>query len=274
MTSNPHSAVSSPPEPSVLLECDGPVATVTLNRPEKLNAFTVAMADGLGTVLERLAADQSIRAVIITGAGRAFCAGADLEELRRVANEKDLDHGLRLVGAAHRFHAAIRGAPWIAICALNGVAAGGGANLALGCDLRIASDTARIGQVFARLGLHPDWGGSFFLPRLVGTSRALELFLSAELVDAGRLLDYGLVNRVVPAARLMIEARAWADRVAAAPPLAVRLIKQSVYRSTDASLTEMLDLELDAQRQLFASGDFAEGLAAFLEKRPPRFGGH
>ncbi|HWO90005.1 MAG TPA: enoyl-CoA hydratase-related protein [Gemmatimonadales bacterium] len=259
---------------AVRVQVEGPVATLTLNRPEKLNAFTVAMAAQLGDELERLAADHSLRAVIITGEGRAFCAGADLEELKRVMEQRDLEYGLKLVGAAHRFHAAIRSAPWIAICAINGVAAGGGANLALGCDLRIASDTAKIGQVFARIGLHPDWGGSFFLPRMVGTARALELFLSAELVDSGKLLDYGLVNRVVPASRLMVEARAWADRVAAAPPLAARLIKQAVYRSADASLTEMLDFELEAQRRLFASGDFAEGLTAFLEKRSPRFGAH
>jgi 2-(1,2-epoxy-1,2-dihydrophenyl)acetyl-CoA isomerase len=167
----------------------------------------------------------------------------------------------------------MRAAPQPVLCALNGVAAGGGANLALACDLRIAGNDARLGQVFAKIGLHPDWGATYFLPRLVGTARAMELFLDAELVPAERLLALGLVNRVVPAERLQEEARAWAGRIAAAPPLAVARMKQAVYRSERASLDEMLTYELDAQLACFESGDFTEGLEAFRAKRAPHFTG-
>jgi len=252
---------------------EGHVATVTLNRPDKLNAFTVAMADELRDALRLVTGSDEVRCVVLTGAGRAFCAGADIAVLQDVHDRRDEALARRLVDGSREVHRLIREAPQPVLCALNGVAAGGGANLALGCDLRIAADTARIGQVFAKLGLHPDWGGTSFLPRLVGTAKALELFLSAELVEAPRLLALGLVNRVVPAADLAAEARAWADRIAAAPPLAVRRLKRGVYAAERASLEQMLDHELDAQLALFGSDDFTEGLAAFRAKREPHFTG-
>jgi 2-(1,2-epoxy-1,2-dihydrophenyl)acetyl-CoA isomerase len=167
----------------------------------------------------------------------------------------------------------LREAPQPVLCALNGAAAGGGANLALACDLRLAADTASLGQVFTRIGLHPDWGGTYFLPRLVGPARALELFLSAEMVGAERLLALGLVNAVVPAERLAAETLTWARRIAAGPPQAVRRIKQNVYASAAATLDAMLDAELEAQLACFATDDFREGLAAFLAKREPHFTG-
>lgn len=259
--------------PLVTVAFEGPVATVTLNRPDKLNAFTVAMVDELREVLRLVTGSEQARCIVLTGAGRAFCAGADLEVLRDIHDRRDETLARQLVDGSREIHRLLRDARQPVIGALNGVAAGGGANLALGCDLRIASDTARIGQVFAKLGLHPDWGGSFFLPRLVGTARAMELFLSAELLDADRMLALGLVNRVVPAADLAAEARAWAGRIAAAPPLAVQWMKRAVYASARASLEEMLDHELDAQLALFKSGDFTEGLTAFLGKREPHFTG-
>jgi 2-(1,2-epoxy-1,2-dihydrophenyl)acetyl-CoA isomerase len=169
--------------------------------------------------------------------------------------------------------AVLREAPQPVLASLNGVAAGGGANLALGCDLRIAADTAQIGQVFMKIGLHPDWGGTFFLPRLVGSAKALELLLGADLVGSDECLRLGLVNRVVPAAKLAEATRQWALSIAAAPPLAVRRAKQAVYRSERASLDEMLDYELDAQLACFQSADGREGIAAYFEKRPPRFTG-
>jgi 2-(1,2-epoxy-1,2-dihydrophenyl)acetyl-CoA isomerase len=258
---------------SVAVAIDAHVATVTLNRPDTLNAFTVGMVDELCDALRLVTGSTAVRCVVLTGAGRAFCAGADLGVLQDIHDRKDEALARRLVDGSRAVHRLIREAPQPVLAALNGVAAGGGANLALGCDLRIAADTARIGQVFARLGLHPDWGGTFFLPRMVGTARAMELFLSAELVEAARLLELGLVNRVVPAADLAAEARAWAERIAAAPPLAVRLMKRGVYAAGRAPLDELLDHELEAQLALFRSGDFTEGLAAFRAKREPHFTG-
>jgi 2-(1,2-epoxy-1,2-dihydrophenyl)acetyl-CoA isomerase len=249
------------------------VGSVTLNRPEKLNAFTVDMVRELHDALEMLAGSGEVRVIVLTGEGRAFCAGADVTQLKDVLDRKDVALGRRLVDGARGVHRLIRGAPQPVLCSLNGVAVGGGANLALACDLRIAADTAQIGQVFGRIGLHPDWGGTFFLPRLVGPARALELFLTGELVEAQRLLALGLVNRVVPAAQLAAATREWAERLCAAAPQAVRRVKRAVYLADGASLEEMLDYELEAQLACFNSADFLEGLAAFLEKREPKFTG-
>jgi len=257
----------------VAVEVDGAVGTVTLNRPDKLNSFTVEMVEELKDALTMLAGSAAVRVIVLTGAGRAFCAGADVGLLRSLIEKFDEATGRRLVDGMRGVAAIMRQAPQPVLGSLNGVAAGGGANLALGCDLRIAADTAQIGQVFMKIGLHPDWGGTFFLPRLVGPSKALELLLGADLVDAAECLRLGLVNRVVPAAQLAEATRDWALRIAAAPPLAVRRAKQAVYRSERASLEEMLDYELDAQLACFQSADGREGIAAYFEKRPPRFAG-
>ncbi len=257
----------------VTVAVDGAVGTVTLSRPDKLNASTISMVKELREALDRLAGSAAVRAIVLTGAGRAFCAGADVQLLRELIESGDEARGRRLVDGMRAVSAVLRAAPQPVLASLNGVAAGGGANLALGCDLRIAADTARMGQVFMKIGLHPDWGGTFFLPRLVGPARALELLLGAELVDAAECARLGLVNRVVPAADLAAATRAWAEALAAAPPLAVRRAKAAVYRSERASLEEMLDVELEAQLACFASADGKEGIAAFFEKRSPRFTG-
>jgi len=257
----------------VLTALTGNVATVTLNRPDKLNALTIEMVTELREAIGAAASNPSVRCIVLTGAGRAFCAGADIGLLKDLHDRRDIDMGGRLVDGCRAVYQVMRAAPQPVLCAINGVAAGGGANLALACDLRIAADTAKIGQVFARLGLHPDWGGSYFLPRLAGPAKALELFLSAEMVDAPSMLAMGLVNKVVPAADLPAAAAAWAAQIAAAPPRAVRLAKQAVLKSLDQSLDQMLDHELQAQRECFASPDFSEGLAAFLDKREPHFTG-
>jgi 2-(1,2-epoxy-1,2-dihydrophenyl)acetyl-CoA isomerase len=257
----------------VAVSIDGPVGTVTLNRPDKLNAFTIEMVEELQAALGLLAGSPAVRAIVLTGAGRAFCAGADVGLLQRLIETGDEASGRRLVDGMRGVSAIMREAPQPVLASLNGVAAGGGANLALGCDLRIAADTARIGQVFMKIGLHPDWGGTFFLPRLVGPAKALELLLGAELVDAAECARLGLVNRVVATADLPAATRAWAEAIAAAPPLAVRRAKAAVYRSERATLEEMLTVELEAQLACFASADGKEGIAAFLEKRSPRFTG-
>jgi len=245
----------------VLVEIAGGVGTLTLNRPEKLNAFDRALCDELTDALRMLAQSDGVRAMVITGAGRAFCAGADLAVL-----EAD---GPALVAAGKDVALAIRGAPQPVLAVVNGPAAGGGANLALACDYRIASDQASIGQVFHKLGLVPDWGGSFFLPRLVGTSKALELVWSARMVSAVEALVLGLFDRVVPHAQLATEARRLAELWAGQPTGAVRRAKEALYASEVRSLAAMLDWEIAQQNELFASPEARERLAggASLAKR-------
>ena len=256
----------------VLRELSDGVGTLTLNRPEKLNAFIGEMRTEIADGIEALAADDDVRAVIITGTGRAFCAGADVRYLTHLIETQAVDEATDLVEAGRRVAAAIRGMPKPVIAAINGPAAGGGANLALACDLRLASETASIGQTFNRIGLHPDWGGTYAVPRLVGPARAAELFFFAEMVPAAECERIGLVNRVVPADELMPLARDWARKLARKPGLPLRLAKEAVQRSLASSFEEMLDYETAAQKACFESADALEGVRAFVEKRPPRFG--
>lgn len=245
----------------VLIEIDGGVGTLTLNRPEKLNAFTRSMCDDLLEALRMLGTSEAVRAIIITGAGRAFSAGADLYVLAEDGG------GPALVAAGRDVILEIREAPKPVIACVNGPAAGGGANLALACDYRVASDRASIGQVFHRLGLVPDWGGSFFLPRIVGTSKALELVWSARMVEAGEALALGLFDRVVADDALTAAARSLAGQWAVQPPRAVRLAKQAMYRSAASTLAAMLDLEIAQQHELFTTAEARQRIAAALQKR-------
>ena len=258
---------------AILVTRDGAVGTVTINRPEKLNAFAGRMRQDMAAALGELAGDAAIRVVVVTGAGRAFCAGADVEYMKRLLEQGDTDGFTALVEAGRAVVTAIRDTPKPVIASVNGPAAGGGANLALACDVRLASDRASIRQTFTRIGLHPDWGGTYLLPRLVGPSRALELFFSGAMVSAPEALRLGLFSRVVPHERLAQETAALAQALAAQPPLALALVKQAVYASEGRSLAEVLDLELQHQLRCFASRDAREGFAAFLEKRPPSFQG-
>jgi 2-(1,2-epoxy-1,2-dihydrophenyl)acetyl-CoA isomerase len=223
------------------------IATITLNRPEKLNALTTALCDELIAALRAASTDSAMRAIILTGAGRAFCAGADLTILGT--------DGDALVRAGREIALLIRSAPQPVIAAVNGAAAGGGANLALACDYKVAADTATIGEVFAKLGLGPDWGGSFFLPRLAGTARALELLWSARMVPAAEAFTLGLFDRVVPADRLETEVRTLAHAWATFPALSLRRAKEAIYRSLHATLPEMLDFEVAMQHELFATDE-------------------
>ena len=244
----------------VLVEIAGGIGTVRLNRPEKLNALDRVLCDELRDALTLLIRSDAVRVIVITGAGRAFCAGADLDVLG--------DDGPALVAAGKDVALALRAAPQPVLAVVNGPAAGGGANLALACDYRIASDQASIGQVFHKLGLVPDWGGSYFLPRLVGPSRALELVWSARMVMAGEALALGLFDRVVPHADLQAEARRLAELWAGQPVAAVRRAKEAVYRSEASSLSSMLDLEIKHQTELFASPETRERIeGASLAKR-------
>jgi len=252
------------------VEVDGPVATLTLDRPAALNALTVPVKVALRDALESLAVDRSVRAVILTGAGRAFCAGQDLAE------REEPDAAPLEVEVRERYNPIIRalrsmGQPVIA--AVNGVAAGAGASLALACDLRIAAEEARFVLAFGRIGLVPDSGATWFLPRLVGPAKAAELALLGDALDAAEALRLGLVSRVVPGDQLMPEARALADRLAEAAPLALALTKTALDRSMSIDLDEALEGEAKLQGIAGATADHAEGLAAFREKRSPRFTG-
>ena len=253
------------------VEVDGPVATLTLDRPAALNALTVPIKVALREALESIAADREVRAVVLTGAGRAFCAGQDLAE-RDEPDAAPLEIEVR-----ERYNPIIRalrsmGQPVIA--AVNGVAAGAGASLAFACDLRIASQEARFVLAFGRIGLVPDSGATWFLPRLVGPAKAAELALVGDPVDAAQALRLGLVSKVVPGPELMSEARALAERLAAGAPLALALTKGALQRSMTIDLDQALEGEAKLQGIAGASADHAEGLAAFREKRPPRFSGH
>jgi enoyl-CoA hydratase/carnithine racemase len=258
---------------NVLVSVEGGVATLTLNRPERLNAFAGRMRQEIADAVHALAADAAVRVIVVTGAGRAFCAGADIDYMRELAERQDVEGFRGLVEAGRAVVTTIRATPKPVIASINGAAAGGGANLALSCDLRIASDRASIGQTFSRIGMHPDWGGTYFLPRLVGPAKALELMFSAEMVPAEEALRLGIFGRVVPHDRLAEETKALAAQVAAQPPIALALIKQAVYRSGDGALSDALDLELAHQLRCFQSADVKEGLAAFLAKRSPTFRG-
>ena len=260
-------------EPNVLIDVTDSVGTVTLNRPDKLNAFFGTMRDEIATALEELAAREDVRVVVVTGRGRAFCAGADVGYMADLLKRGAYDEANLLVTAGRRVIRSIIEMPKPVIAALNGPAAGGGANMALACDLRIASERAAIGQTFNRIGLAPDWGGSWLVPRLVGRARAAELFFLAEMVDASEAERIGLVNRVVPHDDLEGTVRDLAARLAAKPALPLALAKEALRRSMSADLGEMLDFEVRAQDEAFRSADALEGTRAFVEKREPRFGG-
>ncbi len=259
-------------EPQVLVETDGPIGRLVLNRPDKLNSFSGTMRDHIAEGLETLGADELVRVVIVTGRGRAFCAGADVKYMAELLENGDFDEANALVEAGRRTIHAIVEMPKPVIAALNGPAAGGGANLALACDLRIASERASIGQTFNRIGLHPDWGGTWIVPRLVGQAKAAELFFLAEMIEAHEAERIGLVNRVVPHDDLEEVANDWARRLAEKPALSLTLAKQALRMTWGATLDQMLDYESEAQDRCFRSVDAREGTRAFVEKRSPRFG--
>ena len=255
---------------TVLREHDGGVLTLTLNRPDALNSFNVEMKEALLAAFKEAARDRATRVIVLTGAGRAFSAGQDLKE-RQAPGAADLGTELRtrynpIVLAMRRLEKPIIGA-------INGVAAGAGCSLALACDIRLASDKATFIEVFGRVGLVPDTGSSWFLPRLVGAARAAEMIFTAEPVDAAAAERIGLVNRVVPADRLADEAADFAARLAKSAPLALGLAKRALNRSLESTLDETLEYEAQLQSIAGRSKDHAEGVAAFVEKRRAEFTG-
>ena len=237
------------------------VTTVTLNRPEKLNAFAGTMREDLLAALR----EASGRVVVITGAGRAFCAGGDVENMARLQKAGDVAAFRKLLEAGAAIVEQIAAMPQIVIASINGVAAGAGCNLALACDYRIASEQAKLGETFVRIGIHPDWGGTWTLPRLVGTSRALEMMLTGRMVDAAEALAMGMIDRV--ATDLAAETAALARVIADGPPIAVEGIKRALAASRGNDLRAQLALETEHQLRAFASDKAAELIAAFLQRR-------
>jgi 2-(1,2-epoxy-1,2-dihydrophenyl)acetyl-CoA isomerase len=248
------------------------IATITLNRPEKLNAFTEDMRERLAVALDTVAARADVRVVAITGAGRAFCSGGDVKHMAALQEMGAGFEALQpLLEAGRTVIEKLAALPIPTLAAINGPAAGAGLNLALACDLRVASDAAIFSETFVKIGLHPDWGGTFHLPLRVGLASALELCWLGDSIDAAEALRLRLVNRVLAAAEFGRGWRALAARLAASPVASVRAAKRTLGAAAGRSLAECLDAEAEAQRVCWESADSAEGLRAFVERRAPVF---
>jgi enoyl-CoA hydratase/carnithine racemase len=258
----------------LLYEVKDGVATLTLNRPDRLNALGGTLRDDLHDAIIRSSADPQVRVMVITGAGKGFCAGGDVKAMNETKEGKRerplLD---KIAPGRDRTLLAMRDAPQPIIAAVNGAAAGAGMNLALGCDIRVASTAAKFSQAFVKRGLHPDWGGTYFLPRVVGMARAAELIFTGEVIDAAEALRLGIVSRVVAPEELLPTVGELARRIAAGPPVAIRLAKHSLYANADRDLKSALEGETAAQNVCFDTEDAKEGIRAFVEKRPPVFRG-
>ena len=260
------------PQREILTEREGAVGWIRINRPARLNAFSQTMREDLETALQQMEKDAEIRCVILTGVGRAFCTGGDVGVMKQLIEENDIERFEALVRIGARIVNFIAEMRKPVIAAVNGPAAGAGACLALACDLRLASEHATIGFGFLRVGLHPDWGGSYFLPRMLGPALAAELLYTGEMINAERAERMGLFNRVVAHAELDAAARTLAGQIAAGPVATVIDTKRTLRRSFDSTLAEVLEQETQAQLKAFRSADFREGINSFIEKRAPRFG--
>jgi len=257
----------------VLLSTEGAVATLTLNRPDRLNAITPGMLDALARRLVELDADPAVRVIVLTGAGRGFCAGLDLQDAASgtgIGSGSGFPPTLDLRNAPPTV---LHGLDTPTVCALNGGAAGYGMDLALGCDIRIASDRAKLAAAFTRRGVVPESGGTWLLPRLVGWAKAAEIIFTGRTLDAGQCLELGLVNRMVPAELLAKETRALAEEIAANAPLAVQASKRMMRMAESEAFDEHVHHVYLQLIPLFRSRDFLEGMKSFLEKRAPEFEG-
>jgi enoyl-CoA hydratase/carnithine racemase len=258
----------------VLEERNGSIATIRLNRPERLNALNIEMGRALVHALLRVSQDNSVRAVVVTGAGRGFCAGGDVELLRDLRKRNASDELKALLEAGKEICLSIATMTKPVIAAVNGPAAGGGMNLALAADIRVASDAASFTESFAKVGLYPDFGGTYFLPRIVGPALSAELFYTAETLSAADALRLGIVNRVFSAAQFEAETQKIVEVLAGAPTVALRDVKRTIVADDKKALEMKLDEEIRLQIHCFQSEDCLEGLNAFFEKRKPNFKGH
>jgi 2-(1,2-epoxy-1,2-dihydrophenyl)acetyl-CoA isomerase len=252
---------------NIRVDFEDGIATITLNRPEKLNAFAGHMRRDLAESLEHAGSDPEVRVVVLTGAGRAFSTGADVGRMGELMDEGEVEEFKRLLGAGRRVLTTIRQMLKPVVASINGPAYGAGFNLALACDLRVASESATFSQSFVKVGLHPDWGGSFFVPRAVPSNIACEMFFLGDALDARRALELGLVNRVVTDAALAAETRRLAERLRDAPQASIAAAKRAVYMSEHESLERMLQYETEAQLQCFQSRDARERVRAFLNRK-------
>jgi 2-(1,2-epoxy-1,2-dihydrophenyl)acetyl-CoA isomerase len=267
MSAPPHAAPVSP----IIEKRENGVALVTLNRPDKLNALNRDLAVALNQTLLSISTDKHVAVVVITGAGRAFCAGGDLAVIGKGHQDNDMTDLEPLLRSGVGSVMKIRTMRQPVIAAVNGPAAGAGMNIALAADVRIAADSASFAQSFVNVGLFPDYGGTYFLPELVGPAKAAELFYSGEMIDAKAALQLGIVNRVVPATELAETAMAFARRIADGPHLPIQAVKHVLHGAKRDALEAALEAEVEEQLKCFRSGDCGEGIRAFLEKRKPRF---
>jgi 2-(1,2-epoxy-1,2-dihydrophenyl)acetyl-CoA isomerase len=257
-------------EPTVLLTLGDGIATITMNRPDRLNAMTEAMHGELAQVLDRIELDRAIRAVLLTGAGRGFCSGQDLNDSATLERS---DLGETLDRFYNPLVRRLKSLDRPVVAAVNGVAAGAGANLALACDIVIAAKSAIFVQAFIKIGLIPDAGGTYMLPRLVGQARALGLAMLGDEISGEQAAAWGMIWKAVDDDKVLDEAAAVAKTLAAQPTVALGLIKQAIHASTTNDLHQQIDLERDLQRQASKTEDFSEGINAFLDRRPPAFKG-
>jgi 2-(1,2-epoxy-1,2-dihydrophenyl)acetyl-CoA isomerase len=260
-------------ETSILLDVRDGIARITLNRPDRLNSFNDAMHAQLREALERVKADTSIRVVLLTGAGRGFCAGQDLSDRAVAPGGPAVDLGASIERNYKPLILTLRSLPMPVVCAVNGVAAGAGANIALACDLVIAAKSATFIQAFCKIGLVPDSGGTYWLPRLVGTARAMGLAMLGDKLSAEQAETWGLIWKCVDDAQFAATVDTLIAQLAQAPTKGLAAIKQALYAADGNTLEQQLELERDLQRSLGYSDDYREGVAAFIAKRPPQFNG-
>jgi enoyl-CoA hydratase/carnithine racemase len=258
----------------LIYETKDRVATLTLNRPDRMNALGGTLREDLYSALSAAIDDAEIRVIVFTGAGKAFCAGGDVKAMAEAkADGRARPLMERVAPGRDRTVLLMRDSPKPLIAAVNGAAAGAGMNLALACDIRIASTAAKFSQAFVRRGLHPDWGGTYFLPRIVGMAKAAEMIFTGEVIDAETARALGIVSALHAPERLMAATYELAAKIALGPPIAIRLARRALYHNQDADLRSALEFETFAQNICFETEDAREGIRAFVEKREPKFEG-